>query len=183
MKLRVKFCAEDLHRSYCRYCQTKLLFWCIFDGTNIHRTAIYRKTFITFLAVTCVKKTLCIVISITIFHLSVAATGGVLLEKLYLEILQNSLEKTCGKVSFFNEVAGIGDCFWSFSCLLFISNLFHFNRKMKWKQGKYPDGVQIFTFLLEYRFVWRQRFQKKFDRWQFDRKMCLMGIWCCSFHG
>ena len=85
---------------------------------------------------------------------------------------------------FFNKVAGWGDCFWSFSCLLLkISCLFHFNRKMKWKKGKYPDGVQIFTFMLEYRFVWRQRFQKKFDRWQFDQKMCLKGIWCCSFHG
>ena len=87
---------------------------------------------------------------------------------------------------FFNKVAvaGWGDCYWSFSCLfLKISCLFHFNRKMKWKKGKYPDGVQIFTFMLEYRFVWRQRFQKKFDRWQFDQKMCLKGIWCCSFHG
>ena len=27
--------------------------------------------------------------------------------------------------------------------------------------------------LLEHRFVSRQRFQKKFDRWQFDQKMCL----------
>ena len=33
------------------------------------------------------------------------------------------------------------------------------------KNGKYPDEVQIFTFLLEYRFVWHQRFQKKFGRW------------------
>ena len=24
---------------------------------------------------------------------------------------------------------------------------------------------------------------KKFDRWQFDQKICLKGIWCCSFHG
>ena len=38
---------------------------------------------------------------------------------------------------FFNEVAGWGACFWSFSCLLSlkISCLFHFNRKMKWKMG------------------------------------------------
>ena len=26
-------------------------------------------------------------------------------------------------------------------------------------------------------------FQKKFDKWYFDQKMCLKGIWCCSFHG
>ena len=37
---------------------------------------------------------------------------------------------------FFNKVAGWGDCFWSFSCLLLkISCLFHFHRKMKWKKG------------------------------------------------
>ena len=92
---------------------------------------------------------------------------------------------------FFNKVAGWGDCFSSFSCLLLFTCLLvsssflfiSFQQKHKMKKGKYPDRVKIFTFLLEYRFVWRQRFQKKFDRWQFDRKMCLMGIWCCSFHG
>ena len=36
----------------------------------------------------------------TIFHLSVAATGDVLLEKVFLDILQNSQENTRGKVSF-----------------------------------------------------------------------------------
>ena len=46
------------------------------------------------------KKNLSIVIDFTIFHLSVAATGGVLLEKVFLEIPQNSQENTCGKVSF-----------------------------------------------------------------------------------
>ena len=34
------------------------------------------------------------------FHLSEAATGGVLLEEVFLEILQNLQENTCGKVSF-----------------------------------------------------------------------------------
>ena len=58
-----------------------------------------------------------------------------------------------------------------------------FQQKNEMKKGKYHDGVQIFTFLLEYRFVWRQRFQKKFDRRQFHQKMCLKRIWCCSFHG
>ena len=47
-----------------------------------------------------VKKFLCIAIGFTIFHLSVAAPGGVLLEKVFLEISQNSQENTCGKVSF-----------------------------------------------------------------------------------
>ena len=36
----------------------------------------------------------------TIFHLSLAATGRVLLEKVSLDILQKSQENTCGKVSF-----------------------------------------------------------------------------------
>ena len=40
----------------------------------------------------------------TIFHLSEAATGGVLLEKVFLEMSQNSQENTCGKVSFLIEL-------------------------------------------------------------------------------
>ena len=40
------------------------------------------------------------VIGFIIFHLSVAATGGVLSQKVVLEILQNSQENTCGKISF-----------------------------------------------------------------------------------
>ena len=43
------------------------------------------------------------------------------------------------------------------------------------KKGKYPVAVQIFTFLLEDRFDWRQRFQKKFDRWLFDKKNVFKG--------
>ena len=46
------------------------------------------------------KKIICNVIGFTIFHLSEAGTGGVLLEKMFLKILQNSQEKTCGKVFF-----------------------------------------------------------------------------------
>ena len=53
---------------------------------------------------------------------------------------------------FFNKVAGWGDCFWSFSYLLLkISCLFQ--QKNEMKKEKYPDGVQIFTFFLQYRFV------------------------------
>ena len=37
---------------------------------------------------------------------------------------------------------------------LFIS----FQQKNEMKKGKYPDGVRMFTFLLEYQFVWRQKF-------------------------
>ena len=34
----------------------------------------------------------------------------------------------------------------------------------KWnKKGKYPNGVQIFTFLPKHRPVWRQIFQKKYQ--------------------
>ena len=39
-------------------------------------------------------------IAFTIFHLSEAATGGVLLEKVLLEISQNLQERNRGKVSF-----------------------------------------------------------------------------------
>ena len=48
----------------------------------------------------CKKNVLCNVIGFTIFHLSEATTGGVLLEKVFSEISQNSQENTCGKVSF-----------------------------------------------------------------------------------
>ena len=46
------------------------------------------------------KKVICNVIGFTIFHLPEAATGSVLLEKVLLEMSQNSQENTCGKVSF-----------------------------------------------------------------------------------
>ena len=52
------------------------------------------------------KKILFNVIGFTIFHLSEAATRGALLEKVLLEISQNSQDNTCGKVSFLNKVAG-----------------------------------------------------------------------------
>ena len=44
--------------------------------------------------------------------------------------------------------------------------LIYFISTENWiKKGKYPNGTQIFTFFLENKFVWRQRFQKKFDKW------------------
>ena len=52
------------------------------------------------------KKILFNVIGFTIFRLSEATTGGALLEKVLLEISQNSQDNTCGKVSFLNKVAG-----------------------------------------------------------------------------
>ena len=50
---------------------------------------------------------------------------------------------------FFNIVAGWGDCFWSFSCfvLLKISCLFHFNRKMKWKNRNILTTWNIYSLL------------------------------------
>ena len=75
------------------------------------------------------KKFPCNVIRFTIFHLSEAATGGVQLEKVFLEISQNSQENNCGKVSFLRLrqllliflVSSLEDF------LLFL----HFNRKIK----------------------------------------------------
>ena len=46
------------------------------------------------------KKILCNVIGFTIFDISEAATGSVLLEMAFLQISQNLQENTCGKVSF-----------------------------------------------------------------------------------
>ena len=129
------------------------------------------------------KKIVCYVICSTIFHLSEATTGSVLLEKMFLEISQNLQENNCGKVSFLIKLqteataSDFSRVFsWSF---LFIS----FQQENEMKKGKYPDGVKIFTFLLEYQFVLLQRFQKKFDKWYFNQKMFLKRICCCSFHG
>ena len=43
---------------------------------------------------------MCSVIGFTISYLSEATTGGVLLEKMFLEISQNSQENTGGKATF-----------------------------------------------------------------------------------
>ena len=72
--------------------------------------------------------------------------------------------------SLFNKVAGISQVlqFLNFRVSSFIEDflLISFQHK-KWnKKGEYPDRVQI-LFFSEYRSVWRQRFQKKFDRWWF----------------
>ena len=56
---------------------------------------------------------------------------------------------------------------WKFLVYLISAEKWNEKREMPWWSS-------IFTFLLEYRFVWRQRFQKK---------ICLKGIRCCSFHG
>ena len=64
-------------------------------------------------------------------------------------VLRNSVKftgKHLWQSLFFSKVAGWGDCFWSFSCLLLkISCLFYFNRKMKWKRG---NTLMEFKYLL-----------------------------------
>ena len=50
------------------------------------------------------------------------------------------------------------------------------------KKEKYPERVEIFTFLLEYRFVWRPRFFKKKQKTKNkkqkkNKKNRLMVIW------
>ena len=48
-------------------------------------------------------------------HKTEAATGGVLWEKVFLEIWQNSQENTCARVSFLIKLqtwTPLGDCFW-----------------------------------------------------------------------
>ena len=64
-------------------------------------------------------------------------------------VLRNSAKftgKHLWQSLFFSKVAGWGDCFWSFLCLLLkISCLFYFNRKMKWKRG---NTLMEFKYLL-----------------------------------
>ena len=66
--------------------------------------------------------------------------------------------------------------------------LVYFISAEKWNTlMKYPDGIQIFLFFLSlYRFVWHQRFQKKFDRWYIiwlENVFLKKRIWWSSFHG
>ena len=68
----------------------------LFIEKTLYRRSLHNGSPTLFPA-TSVKKFLCNVISFTIFHLS---EGGVLLEKIFLEILQNLQENTWGKVSF-----------------------------------------------------------------------------------
>ena len=70
---------------------------------------------------------------------------------------------------------------------LFIS----FRQKKEIEKGKYSNGVQIFTFLLEYRFVWRQRcIDFKKEIWQivissenvFKGNLMFQFSWTEEFH-
>ena len=55
------------------------------------------------------------------FNFSEAATGGVLWKKVFLKILQNSQENTCGLKSFQEHLfyrTPLDDCFWLFPATL-----------------------------------------------------------------
>ena len=134
------------HRTYCRYFRTiLLLWWSIFDGSNIHRTAIYKKTLMITYPISsnsCKKSSLqCYRLynfpSFRSSHWRCSVRKGVL----------GNFAKFTGKrlwqSLFFNKVAGWGDCFWSFSSLLLkIPCLFHFIPTEKWdEKGEYPDGA------------------------------------------
>ena len=84
---------------------------------------------------------------IPIFHLSEVATGEVLLEKLFLEISQNSQESTYGKVSFLIKLqaeATASDFFRVFSRRFLV---YFISTENEMKKGKYPDG-NIYYFAL-----------------------------------
>ena len=72
-----------------------------------------------------------------------------MLEKVLLEISQNSQEKNCAKVFFLMKLRML---------LIFLMSsledflLISFQQKNEMKKGKYPVGAQIFPFLLEHRF-------------------------------
>ena len=99
MKLRLKFRAEDLHRTLIVgifkriYCFDVFLMVLTSTEQLFIRKTFYRRFLHTVRhndPVTPVKKFICNFNGFTIFHVSEAATGGVLLEKAFLEISQNS---------------------------------------------------------------------------------------------
>ena len=61
------------------------------------------------------------------------------------------------------------------------SCVFILSQHKKWNEKReIPWWNSNITLLLAYKYVW---FEKKFGRWWIDQKMCLKGIWCCTFHG
>ena len=75
------------------------------------------------------------------------------------------------------NVIGLNN-FPSFSCLLLLKISCLFQQKKWKKKGKYPDGVQIFTFLFDV-----TDFKRNLTDCNLIRKRVLKRIWCCSFHG
>ena len=56
---------------------------------------------------------------------------------------------------------------------------------MKKRNNWWNPNIHFAVLAYEW-FVWHERkyiFQKKFDRFRFDKKMCWKGIWFYSFHG
>ena len=49
-----------------------------------------------------------ITVSLLFIHLSEAATGGVLSEKVFLEISQSSQENSCARISFLIKLPALG---------------------------------------------------------------------------
>ena len=100
-------------------------------------------TWLTLLPVTCVKKNYLHCYRLHNFPSFSSSHWRCSVRKGVLRNFAEFTGKHLWQSLFFNKVAGWGDCFWSFSCLLLkISCLFHFNKKMKWKKGKL-----VFVFL------------------------------------
>ena len=128
----VKFRAEDLHRTYCRYFE-----WiCCFNEVFLMALTFTEQLFIERLlyrrflhndhlpiSSNLCKKFLC----------------RCFVKKGVLRKFAKFTAKHLWRSLIFNKVAGWGDWFWSFSCLLLKDFLlFCFNRKMKWKKGNTP---------------------------------------------
>ena len=77
------------------------------------------------------EKVICNVISFTIFH------GGVLLEKVILEISQNSQENTCGNVYFLMKLQADLSCvfFWRFLVYFISTEKWNEKREIPWQNS------------------------------------------------
>ena len=81
---------------------------------------------------------------------------------MFSEISQNSQENTCGKVSFLITLQAEATA----------SDLY----QNEVEKGKYPDGVQIFTFWLSIDLFDVKDLKRNLADVNFDQKMCLKGI-------
>ena len=95
---------------------------------------------------------------------------------------------------FLSKVAGWGDCFWSFPCLLLkVSCLFHFNRKMRWKKGNPLMKFKYLLFCLSINLfertgipgIWMQemdagRWTLDAELWKLDSGWWMMDAGCCT---
>ena len=102
----------------------------LFTERPLHRCFLHNDHFYTLFPVTSARKFLCNVIGFTIFHLS----AGVLLEKVFLGILQNSQENTCSKVSFLIKLqaevtASDHSCLFSWKFLVYFMSIEKWSEK------------------------------------------------------